>query len=180
MSPYGVTKLAAEQLALAYARRTDSPLSVVALRYFTVYGPRQRPDMALGRLLFAAFSGVPLTLYGDGKQRRDFTFISDVVAATITAASIDAREEVINIGGGTSVSLIEAVDIASRVAGCPIPLTATGPQPGDVPVTRADLTLAGELLNYTPQVDLPDGLARKAEWLRSLDPSLLTAFTGGS
>jgi nucleoside-diphosphate-sugar epimerase len=177
MSPYGVTKLAAEQLALAYARRTDSPLSVVALRYFTAYGPRQRPDMVLGRLLFAAFTGIPLTLFGDGTQRRDFTDVSDVVAATTAAASLDCQEEVINVGGGTSVSLIDAIGIASQVLGIPIPLDAAPAQAGDVPVTSADLQTARELLGYEPKVALAEGLARQADWLRGLDPAYLSAFT---
>ncbi|GAA1393448.1 NAD-dependent epimerase/dehydratase family protein [Catellatospora coxensis] len=177
MSPYGVTKLAGEQLCLAYARRHDNPLSVVALRYFTVYGPRQRPDMAFGRLLLAAYTGLPLTLYGDGTQRRDFTYVSDVVAATMAAAKIDAQEEIINVGGGASVSMIEAIDIASEVAGRPVPLTAVAAQPGDVPATRADLSLARELLGYQPAVDIREGLARQAEWLRGLPAELVSTFT---
>ncbi|WP_246002050.1 NAD-dependent epimerase/dehydratase family protein [Allorhizocola rhizosphaerae] len=176
ISPYGVTKLASEQLALAYARRTDSPLSVVALRYFTAYGPRQRPDMVLGRLLFGALSGMPVTLFGDGTQRRDFTYVSDVVAATIAAAELDCREEVINVGGGASVSLIEAIGVVSRVLGVPIPLDAAEAQPGDVPVTSADLQTAHELLGYEPTVSLADGLARQADWLRSLDPVRLNVY----
>ncbi|HZM74148.1 MAG TPA: NAD-dependent epimerase/dehydratase family protein [Candidatus Limnocylindrales bacterium] len=176
MSLYGVTKLAAEQLCLAYARRTDDPLSVVALRYFTVYGPRQRPDMALGRLLFAAYSGIPMTLYGDGRQRRDFTYVSDIVDATLAAATLDCREEIINVGSGSSVSLIDAIDIASQVVGRPIPLDAATAQPGDVPVTHADLENARELLGYQPAVDLAEGLARQAEWLRGLDHDHLQVF----
>ena len=104
VSPYGVSKLAAEQLCVAYACRPDNRLSVVALRYFTVYGPRQRPDMAIGRLLFAAYTGLPVTLFGDGSQRREFTYITDVVAATIAASQVDAQCAVVNIGGGASVS----------------------------------------------------------------------------
>ncbi|WP_018253852.1 MULTISPECIES: NAD-dependent epimerase/dehydratase family protein [Salinispora] len=177
MSPYGVTKLAAEQLCLSYARREDSPLSVVALRYFTVYGPRQRPDMAFSRMLFAAFTGLPLTLFGDGTQRREFTYVSDVVAATMAAADADARDEVINVGGGASVSMIEAIDLASQVVGRPIPLNAVAGMPGDVPATRADLALARELLGYTPSVDLHEGLSRQAAWMRDLPNERLVAFT---
>ena len=177
MSPYGVTKLAAEQLCLSYARRKDSALSVVALRYFTVYGPRQRPDMAFSRMLFAAYSGMPLTLYGDGTQRREFTYVSDVVAATIAAADADAKDEVINVGGGASVSMIEAIGIASQVVGRPIPLTAVAAMPGDVPATRADLTLARELLAYRPTVELHEGLTSQAAWMRDLPNEWLVAFT---
>jgi nucleoside-diphosphate-sugar epimerase len=133
--------------------------------------------MALGRLLFGALSGVPLVLFGDGTQRRDFTYVSDVVAATIAAADIDCREEIINVGGGSSVSLIDAISVASSVVGQPIPLDAAEAQPGDVAVTCADLTLARELLGYEPQVSLRDGLTYQAEWLRALDPVHLSAFT---
>lgn len=177
MSPYGVTKLAAEQLCLAYARRKDSALSVVALRYFTVYGPQQRPDMAFSRMLFAAYTGLPLTLFGDGTQRREFTYVSDVVRATIAAAAADARDEVINVGGGASISLIEAIDVASQVVGRPIPLNAVAAMPGDVSATCADLTLARHLLDYTPYVDLHEGLSRQAAWMRDLPNERLAAFT---
>jgi nucleoside-diphosphate-sugar epimerase len=169
MSPYGVTKLAAEQLCLAYARRAASPLTVVALRYFTVYGPRQRPDMMLGRAIFAAYSGAPLTLYGDGTQRREFTYVSDVVAATIAAAGIEATDEVINVGGGSTVSIIDALEIVSRVTGRPVPLEVAGPQAGDVPTTHADLYLARDLLDYQPTVDLADGLRRHNDWMLAVE-----------
>jgi nucleoside-diphosphate-sugar epimerase len=176
MSPYGVTKLASEQISLAYARRPGSSLSVVALRYFTVYGPRQRPDMAFSRMLFGAYSGVPLTLFGDGTQRREFTYVSDVVSATTAAAEIEARDEIINIGGGASVSMIEAISVASRVTGAPIPLDAAIPQPGDVPATRADPFHARDVLGYKPTVDLHEGLTLQAEWMRALDPERLKVF----
>jgi nucleoside-diphosphate-sugar epimerase len=178
MSLYGVTKLAAEQLCLAYTRRTNSPLSVVALRYFTVYGPRQRPDMMLGRAIFASYSGIPLTLYGDGTQRREFTYVTDVVAATIAAGRLDQSDEVINVGGGSSVSLIEALDVVSRVTGRPVPLDAADPQAGDVPSTHANLYLAQELLGYRPAVDLTEGIRRQAEWMLAVERQpLLDAYT---
>ena len=178
MSPYGVTKLAAEQLCLAYGRRKGSPLAVIALRYFTVYGPRQRPDMMLGRAIFAAYSGVPLTLYGDGTQRREFTYVSDVVAATIAASHRHSTDEVINVGGGSSVSVVEALDIVARVTERPVPLNPSGPQAGDVPCTRADLTLAQELLGYRPAVDLAEGVRRQAEWMVATDHQpLIDAYT---
>lgn len=173
MSPYGVTKLAAEQLCLAYGRREGSPLAVVALRYFTVYGPRQRPDMMLGRAIFAAYSGVPVTLYGDGTQRREFTYVSDVVDATIAASHIHSTDEVINVGGGSSVSVIEALAVVSRVTERPVPMDACDPQAGDVPCTRADLTLAQDLLGYRPAVDLVEGVRRQAEWMVATDRQLL-------
>jgi nucleoside-diphosphate-sugar epimerase len=101
ISPYGVTKLAAEQLCLAHAGRPDTRLTVAALRYFTVYGPRQRPGMAISQVLLAALTGISVPLYGDGLQRREFTYVDDVVAATLAAATA----EVINVGGGSSVTM---------------------------------------------------------------------------
>ncbi|MEV0157778.1 NAD-dependent epimerase/dehydratase family protein [Micromonospora sp. NPDC050686] len=177
VSPYGVSKLAAEQLCLAYARRPDSRLSVVALRYFTVYGPRQRPDMAIGRLLFAAYTGLPVTLFGDGSQRREFTYITDVVSATIAAAHIDTRCAVVNVGGGASVSMRGAIQEASTVTGRHIPVQVADAQPGDVPATSADLTLAGRLLGYWPTVGLHEGMARQSSWLVNLSRDRLAAFT---
>jgi len=176
MSPYGVSKLAGEQLCLAYARRHDQPLSVVALRYFSVYGPRQRPDMLFGRMLMGCFTGLPVTLYGDGAQRRDFTYVSDAVAATKAAALVDVSGEVVNVGGGSSVSLIEAIELVAQVTGRPVPLTAVAAQAGDVPATRADLCAARDVLGYRPAVGILEGLHRQVEWLRGLSPDLVQLY----
>lgn len=165
LSPYGVTKLAAERLAMAYAVRPGSRLSVVALRYFTVYGPRQRPDMAIGRVLRAIRTGDPLCLYGDGTQRRDFTYVDDVVSATIAAATAPARAEVVNVGGGRSVSMLDVLESAAVVAGQAVPVVRDARQPGDVNVTEADLTKARELLGYAPTVPLAEGMRRQWESL---------------
>jgi nucleoside-diphosphate-sugar epimerase len=177
VSPYGVTKLAAEQLCLAYARRADSPTSVVALRYFTVYGPRQRADMALGRVLASALTGVPFPLYGDGQQRREFSYISDAVAATVAAmdASISGGV-VVNVGGGATASMREVIDLAGEVTGRPVPVTAVDSQPGDVPVTAADLSQAQQLLDYRPEVALRDGIQQQFDWLMDLAPRQRTAL----
>ncbi|WBB47317.1 NAD-dependent epimerase/dehydratase family protein [Verrucosispora sp. WMMA2044] len=176
VSPYGVSKLAAEQLCLAYARRADSALSVVALRYFTVYGPRQRPDMAIGRILFAAYTGFPVTLFGDGSQRREFTYVGDVIAATLAAGHLDGRAEVVNIGGGASVSMLALIDETAKVTGREVPVKVVGAQPGDVAATAADLTRAGRLLGYWPTVGLREGLTRQATWLVNLPGDRLAAF----
>jgi nucleoside-diphosphate-sugar epimerase len=176
VSPYGVTKLAGEQLCLAYAKRPDSRLSVTALRYFTVYGPRQRPDMAIARMLAAALTGAQYTIFGDGTQRREFTYVDDVVAATIAAADIDSPAAVINIGGGSSVSMTGVIAVAREVTGYPFPLTAVHAQPGDVHATAADLTTARLLLGYEPSTDLRAGMARQADWLRGLSPDLLRIY----
>ncbi|MFC6086322.1 NAD-dependent epimerase/dehydratase family protein [Sphaerisporangium aureirubrum] len=170
LSPYGVTKLAAERLALAHARRVDTPTSVVALRYFTVYGPRQRPDMAIGRVLRAARTGRPLHLYGDGLQRRDFTYVGDVVAATLAAATAPARDEVVNVGGGSNVSMLEVLDRAAEITGRDFPVRREARQPGDVEATLADLAKARDLLGYQPVISLADGMRLQWKWLLSREP----------
>lgn len=165
LSPYGVTKLAAERLALAYALAPASRTSVVALRYFTVYGPRQRPDMAIGRMLRAILTGAPLRLYGDGRQRRDFTFVKDAAAATLAAATAEATAEAVNVGGGDSVSVLEVLARIAEITGVEVPVRDDVHQPGDVQVTEADLTKAHELLGYQPSVTLTEGIERQWKWL---------------
>ena len=176
VSPYGVTKLAGEQLCLAYAKRPDSRLSVTALRYFTVYGPRQRPDMAIARILTAALTGEQYTIFGDGTQRREFTYVDDVVEATIAAAGVGIPAAVINVGGGSSVSMIDVIGLAREVTGRPVPLTAAPAQAGEAQATAADLTLARLALGYDPRTDLRTGMAWHAEWLQDLAPHLLRTY----
>lgn len=165
LSPYGVSKLAAERLCLAYASQRGAATSVIALRYFTVYGPRQRPDMAFSRIMRAALSGRAVSLYGTGDQRRDFTYVSDAVAATIAAATAEARAEVVNVASGRSVPLAEARAVIARLAGTEVAAQRRVAQPGDVDATSADLTTAGSLLGYRPSVELQEGLRRQWEWL---------------
>ncbi|MFD7056811.1 NAD-dependent epimerase/dehydratase family protein [Streptomyces mirabilis] len=165
LSPYGVTKLAAERLALAYALTPASPTSVVALRYFTVYGPRQRPDMAIGRMLRGILTGEPLRLYGDGRQRRDFTFVTDAVAANLAAATAEVTAEAVNVGGGNSVSVLDVLNLIADITGAAVPVHSDAHQPGDVQVTEADLTKARELLGYEPSVSLNEGIERQWKWL---------------
>ena len=164
-SPYGVSKLAAERLCLAYAARPGAATTVVALRYFTVYGPRQRPDMAISRIMRAATSGRTVPLYGTGAQRRDFTYISDAVNATIAAATATAQAEVVNVGSACSRPLADVLDAVARLSGAQVPMLRRVSQPGDVDATAADLTKARALLGYEPQVDLTEGLRRQWEWL---------------
>ncbi|MGV9720434.1 NAD-dependent epimerase/dehydratase family protein [Nocardia beijingensis] len=167
MSPYGATKLAAEHLCLAHAARPDTSTSVIALRYFTVYGPRQRDDMAISRVLAAVLAGVPVPLYGDGHQSREFTYVDDVIAATLAAAERPktVNAEVINVGGGSSVSMLEVISIIGEITGRKVPLAMEAPRAGDVEATRADLTLARLLLDYTPSVKLRAGIARHLDWM---------------
>jgi UDP-glucuronate 4-epimerase len=164
-SPYGVSKLAAERLCLAYAARPGAATTVVALRYFTVYGPRQRPDMAISRVMRAATSGRTVPLYGTGNQRRDFTYISDAVNATIAAATVEARAEVANVGSAHSTLLTDVLDTVAQLSGASVPVLRRVAQPGDVDATAADLTKARALLGYEPKVSLAEGLRRQWDWL---------------
>ncbi|MFE7215034.1 NAD-dependent epimerase/dehydratase family protein [Streptomyces sp. NPDC057611] len=169
-SPYAVTKLAEEQLCLAYAARPNSP-SVIALRYFTVYGPRQRSDMFTHRALQAALTGQPLRLYGDGHQRRDFTFIDDAVAATIAAAAAPTAHGPINVGGGATASLLEVINIANSLVGRDIQLHHDHPRSGDVLTTRADPGRAREVLSWQPRIDLHNGLRAHMQALAAQVPT---------
>lgn len=156
VSPYGVTKLAGEHLCELY--RVAYGLPAVSLRLFTVYGPRQRPDMAFSRLITAASEARPFTVYGDGTQTRDFTFVGDVVDALLAAARC-SWSGVANIGGGSRTSMNEVVRMVSELVG-PVDVVHVPPQRGDVRHTAADITVARQAFGYRPRVGLADGLAR--------------------
>jgi UDP-glucuronate 4-epimerase len=165
-SPYGVTKLAAEHLCNLYAASWGVP--AVSLRYFSVYGPRQRPDMAFHRLCRAVLGGEPFPQYGDGSQVRDFTYVDDVVAANLAAAQADlAPGTVVNVAGGSSTSLAEAVATVEELSGRPVPLDQRGPARGDVARTGGSTERAHRLLGWSPLVDLRVGLARQLDWHRA-------------
>ena len=167
ISPYGVTKLAAEHLCTLYNRVFGVP--TVSLRYFTVYGPRQRPDMAFHRFCKAIVEGQPLHIYGDGRQTRDFTYISDIVEANMLAATSDlAVGEVMNIAGGSRVTLRHVVELLQEISGGPVHISFDETQPGDVSHTFADTTLAEKTLGYTPVVSLEEGLAREFHAMAAL------------
>jgi UDP-glucuronate 4-epimerase len=160
-SPYGMTKLSGEHLCAIY--RGNYGLDTVILRYFSVYGPRQRPDMAFSVFCNAALEGRPLEIFGAGDQTRDFTFVSDVVAATRAAADTPGvGGEVFNVGGGTRASLDEAVEVIAELAGRTVEVERTQGQAGDVRHTGADITAARRRLGFEPQVGLVEGL--RAEW----------------
>ncbi|MEU9123215.1 NAD-dependent epimerase/dehydratase family protein [Streptomyces sp. NPDC048506] len=165
VSPYAVTKLAEEQLCFAHAARADCPTSVVALRYFTVYGPGQRSDMFIHRTLRAALTGQPLRLYGDGQQRRDFTYVDDTVAATVAAATAPGGSGIVNVGGGSNASLRDVVDIAQSLTGREIRIHRVTVCPGDVPATLADPRHAQRLLGWKPSVDLRSGMFQQLHFL---------------
>jgi len=161
-SPYGVTKAAAEQLAAVYAQRG---LAVATLRYFTVYGPRQRPDMAFHRIVEAALGGDPFQLRGDGRQVREFTFVDDVVAATVAAAGADLPPFWIgNVGGGAATSLIEAIALVEDLTDRPVPVEVVDAAPGDPRRTAADLTRTAGALGWVPGTSLRAGLAAQVAW----------------
>ncbi|MDP8224946.1 MAG: GDP-mannose 4,6-dehydratase [Candidatus Lernaella stagnicola] len=166
ISPYGVTKLAAEHLCMLYHKAFGIP--TVSLRYFTVYGPRQRPDMAFHKWCRAALRDEPLSIFGDGNQTRDFTYVDDIVAGVIAAASADCAGQVINLGGGHRVTVRHVLDMLTKIHGRPLRLADEGNQKGDVRHTAADITRAGELLGFKPQVSLEDGLRAEYEWMRNL------------
>lgn len=159
-SPYGVTKLAGEQLCALYARNCNLP--IVALRYFTVYGPRQRPDMALHRFCKAIVEHEPLHIFGDGQQSRDFTFVSDIVEANLRAAISDAAVgETFNIAGGARTTLHEVLDLLREISGAQIEYVCEQRQRGDVQDTLADTSRAAHLLGYAPHISLREGLVRQ-------------------
>lgn len=165
VSPYGVTKLAAEQLCYLYYVNHGVPTS--SLRYFTVYGPRQRPDMGFHRFITAAMAGDPIHLYGDGEQTRDFTFVGDAVAATAAAGDRGVPGRTYNIGGGSRVSINQVLDIIGRVAGRPLDVRREPAQKGDMRDTFADTALARADLGFAPTVSLEEGIEAEYRWLSS-------------
>jgi nucleoside-diphosphate-sugar epimerase len=163
ISPYGVTKLAAEQLCHLY--HVNHSVPTVSLRYFTVYGPRQRPDMAFRRFLRAAARDESVTQYGDGRQTRDFTFVADAVAATVSAATRGKPGGVYNIGGGSRVELVEVFELIRRMTGRPLRVERAEAQRGDMRDTYADTTRARADLGFSPTVTLEQGLRAEYDWM---------------
>jgi UDP-glucose 4-epimerase len=163
VSPYGVTKLSAEQLCHLYF--VNHGLPTVSLRYFTVYGPRQRPDMGFHRFLTAAIHDRPITVFGDGEQTRDFTFVTDAVGATVAAATRGTPGRVYNIGGGSRVSVNEVLEMIGRVTGRRLQVVVDPVQKGDMRHTYADTSLARAEIGYQPAVGLEQGLTAEFRWL---------------
>ena len=161
LSPYGITKLACEHLARAYTHSFG--LDVVALRYFTVYGPRQRPDMAFARILRALEEGSPFELYGDGGQSRGFTYVADAVGATISA--MEGGQGVYNVGGGAEATMLEAIATAERVSGRTLDVRHLPATAGDVRRTAADTSRIRGELGWEPQVTLEEGLQAHWDWV---------------
>lgn len=165
VSPYGVSKLAAEQLCYLYFVNHGVP--AVSLRYFTVYGPRQRPDMGFHRFFSALLAGRPLVQYGDGEQTRDFTFVADAARATADAAVRGVPGRVYNIGGGSRVSLRHVFELLGRVSGRPVLIDRQPDQKGDMRDTYADTTRAQADLDFRPSVTLEEGLRAMYHWMEA-------------
>jgi nucleoside-diphosphate-sugar epimerase len=169
IAPYGVTKLCVEHLAYAHAR--TSGLDAVCLRYFTVYGPRQRPDMAFTPLLEALASGEPFRLFGDGSVSRSFTYVADAVAGTIASMERGGSGETYNVGGGEEATMRDAIAVAEAIAGRELLVERHAAAVGDVKRTRADVTKAEAELGWSPTTSLEDGLRAHWTWVAGRVPA---------
>ena len=163
IAPYGVTKLCVEHLAYAHGRTTG--LDAVGIRFFTVYGPRQRPDMAFTPMLEALAEGGTFRLFGDGSISRSFTYVADAVAGTIAALERGVAGEVYNVGGGEEASMADAIALAEEIAGRELAVERHGEAAGDVRRTRADVSKAERELGWAPTTSLADGLAAQWNWV---------------
>jgi len=164
LSPYGTSKLAAEHLCQLYYKNFNVP--TISLRYFTVYGPRQRPDMAFNIFSKAILNDKEIKVFGDGEQTRDFTFIADAVKANIAAMSCPHAGEVINIGGGSRVSINQVLKLFEEISGKKAKVKYYDTQKGDMRDTVADISKAKTLLNYKPNFVLKKGLKEEIEWIK--------------
>ena len=165
ISPYGMTKLAAEHLAMVYMRNFEIP--VVSLRYFTVYGPRQRPDMAFSRFMQALVNKEEIEVFGDGEQTREFTFISDAVDGTVKAATADVAGQIINLGGGSRVTVNGVLETLEDISGITAQRRNLAAAPGDPRHTGASINLARERLGWEPRVSLREGLTAQWHWFQA-------------
>ncbi len=164
VSPYGVTKLAAEHLALLYSKNFGVP--VVSVRYFTVYGPRQRPDMAFSRFMQALVDGDPIEVFGDGEQTREFTYVSDAVEGTIKAATGGQPGQVFNLGGGSRVTVNRVLTTLEEISQIKVRRQVLPVAPGDPRHTGASINLARERLGWEPRVSLREGLTNQWRWFQ--------------
>jgi len=168
VSPYGVTKLAAEHLTHLYTRNFGIP--AVSVRYFTVYGPRQRPDMAFSRFMQAMTDGADIEVFGDGEQTREFTYVSDAVDGTIKASTADVIGQIFNLGGGSRVTVNKVLATLEEISGLSVRRQNLPAARGDPRHTGASINLARERLGWEPRVSLREGLAQQWEWFRTLSP----------
>lgn len=166
VSPYGVTKLAGEQLCYLYCKSFGVP--TVILRFFTVYGPRQRPDMAFHRFIKAGLNGERIEVYGSGEQTRDFTYVDDTVRGLMAATENSLTGQVLNLGGGNRTRLREVLALIEEILGTPLSVDFRDTQKGDAAHTLADTTAARRGLGFAPSTSLRDGLEREVAWIREL------------
>jgi nucleoside-diphosphate-sugar epimerase len=162
LSPYGITKLACEHLAQAYRREFD--LDVVTIRYFTIYGPRQRPDMAFAQMVAALAESRAFELFGDGTQSRSFTYVDDAVEATIAAMERGEPGSTFNVGGGSEVSMLQAIEVLGSIAGRRLEVVRAPRREGDAARTAADTTRIRGELGWEPTTSFDDGLAAQWRW----------------
>jgi UDP-glucuronate 4-epimerase len=174
ISPYAATKVAGELFCYTYAHLYKLP--VVALRFFTVYGPRQRPDLAIHKFVARIEAGKPIPIFGGGETGRDYTYVEDIVAGVLGAldyefpANDDAPFEICNLGNSHPITLAELVRMLERATGKEAIIERQAPQQGDVPLTWADISKAERLLGYRPRTTLEEGLRKFVAWYRAADP----------
>jgi len=166
ISPYAATKAAGELICHTYSHLYD--MRIVCLRFFTVYGARQRPDLAIHKFAKLISEGRPIPVFGDGSTRRDYTYIDDIIAGVRAAVDYDrSNYEVINLGESRTVELRELIALIENELGTRAEIDRQPPQPGDVPQTFADISKARRLLNYNPQTQIEIGIERFIEWFKS-------------
>jgi UDP-glucose 4-epimerase len=173
VSPYGVTKLTAENLCSVYSYNYKIP--IICLRFFTVYGPRQRPDMAFHHFFKAHLEQKSITVFGDGSQTRDFTYVDDIVRGIVSSvfSESDNLFTLLNLGSGKRIALCDVIDMIGSITGKPLQINSMPSEKGDMSDTFADITCAGKLIDYTPLVDLRDGLLEEYSWLCANRESLI-------
>jgi len=165
VSPYGVTKLASENLVNLYFKNYEIP--TISLRYFTVYGPKQRPDMAFTRFFHSIIKDKKLIIFGNGEQTRDFTYVDDIVNATINAATSDSVGEILNVGGGSVFSLIQIIEFMKEITEKKLEIDFKKEQKGDVKHTSADISKSKKLINYKSNTDIKYGLTQQYEYIKT-------------
>lgn len=164
ISPYAATKLAGEKMCFTYSHLYE--LSVACLRFFTVYGPRQRPDLAIRKFTERIDSSLPIPIFGDGSSRRDYTYIDDIVDGVIAALFHSGRYDIFNLGNSSPIDLLGLIRLIERGLGKPAKLNWMPPQPGDVPITFADISKARSVLGYEPRTQIAEGIRSFIDWYR--------------
>ena len=169
ISPYATTKRAGELLCYNYHHLYD--LNIACLRFFTVYGPAQRPEMAIHKFTDLLARGEEIPMYGDGSSRRDYTYIDDIIDGVVASLDLAPPFEILNLGGAETTALADLVRMIAEELGVEHRIQYLPDQPGDVPITYADVRKAGRVLGYSPRVSIREGVRRFVEWYRENDPS---------